>query len=58
MHDLAGNVGEWTSTSTAEGHVIKGAGWNTDVPAQAEGVTREVASPSFRGPATGFRCVK
>jgi CubicO group peptidase (beta-lactamase class C family) len=58
IHDLAGNVGEWTSTSTTDGYVIKAAGWNTDVPAQAEGVTREIATPIFRGPATGFRCVK
>jgi CubicO group peptidase (beta-lactamase class C family) len=58
IHDLAGNVGEWTSTSTTEGHVVKAAGWNTDVPAQAEGVTREVGIPIFRGPATGFRCVR
>ncbi|HEY3821211.1 MAG TPA: serine hydrolase [Polyangiaceae bacterium] len=58
IHDLAGNVGEWTSTSTAGGHVVKAAGWNADVPAQAEGVTREIGIPIFRGPSTGFRCVQ
>ena len=58
IHDLAGNVGEWTSTSTSDGHVVKAAGWNTDVPAQAEGVTRDVGIPIFRGPSTGFRCAQ
>jgi formylglycine-generating enzyme required for sulfatase activity len=58
MHDLAGNVGEWTSTTTPDGHVLKDAGWNTSDPAQAQGVTRYIGIPIFRGPSTGFRCAK
>jgi formylglycine-generating enzyme required for sulfatase activity len=58
IHDLAGNVGEWTSSTEPDGHVVKAGGWNMPDPASARSASREVAIPAFRGPTTGFRCVE
>jgi len=54
-HDIAANVRAHRRVFERLGFFAEGedgALW------AFEGVTRKVASPSFRGPATGFRCVR
>jgi hypothetical protein len=58
LHDLAGNVAEWTSTTGPEGQVLKGSGWNAVDPVSARGATREVVASTFRAPIAGFRCAR
>ncbi len=58
VHDLAGNVAEWTSTTGPEGRVLKGSGWNAVDPVSARGATREVVASTFRAPIAGFRCAR
>jgi formylglycine-generating enzyme required for sulfatase activity len=73
IHDLAGNVWEWTEDSfapllkdfqtdpvvrnTTGSHVIRGGGWNRSYAAMA--VTyRGAAHYDYQVPALGFRCVR
>lgn len=55
IHDLAGNVWELTSTT---GNVAMGAGYNVDNAALVDVAVRIPGEPAFRGPNTGFRCVR
>lgn len=57
VHDLAGNVGEWTSTAAENGYVVKAAGFNVSNADGALCAAREPTAPTFRGPSVGFRCV-
>ena len=58
VHDLAGNVAEWTSTTAPKGHVLKGSGWHVSDPAGALPAAREVIQATFRAPIAGFRCAR
>jgi hypothetical protein len=59
IHDLAGNVWEWTSTATrAAGRVQKGGGWNAQAAADLEAERQLDGDLTFRGPNVGFRCAK
>jgi len=54
--DLAGNVSEWTSTETAEGHqIIKGGGC-VGPPSTLRGADFMSASEEEANDMTGFRC--
>jgi len=55
--DMAGNVLEWTTTSTADERVIvKGGAWNDDAVA-ARCAARQSRPPALRDVTLGFRCV-
>lgn len=55
LHNLNGNVSEWTSSSAPNGdRIIKGTSWKTDRQLK----DRFVVQPDFRDNATGFRLVK
>jgi len=62
IHDLAGNVWEWTSdTSGVTDHVAKGTGWNETDPTNLRSDAHppgEAGEAGYRGPITGFRCAK
>ncbi len=54
--DLAGNVWEWTSTRTDEGHIIKGGSWDDDVPTYFRGAAIGVVEGDYTSSDLGFRC--
>jgi Sulfatase-modifying factor enzyme 1/Protein of unknown function (DUF4019) len=59
IHDLAGNVWEWTSTSVSEtDRVQKGAGYNEAHPQLVQPSQRTAGESDGRTPNLGFRCVK
>jgi hypothetical protein len=59
IHDLVGNVWEWTSDRAGNGEMVqKGGGLNASLASQLRVTNRDTADPAFRAPVTGFRCVK
>jgi formylglycine-generating enzyme required for sulfatase activity len=52
LHDLAGNVWEWTLAGT-----MHGGGWNLDVPHALRSESARRGAPGSRFSYTGFRCV-
>jgi formylglycine-generating enzyme required for sulfatase activity/tRNA A-37 threonylcarbamoyl transferase component Bud32 len=59
LHDLAGNVMEWTSSRTNAGKaVLKGGAWNTENPAHVRSAIRFDEAPNFSSDDAGFRCVR
>jgi formylglycine-generating enzyme required for sulfatase activity len=59
IHDLAGNVWELTSTATADaGRIAMGGGYNVDAESLVDVSVRIPGEIGFRGPNTGFRCVR
>jgi formylglycine-generating enzyme required for sulfatase activity/tRNA A-37 threonylcarbamoyl transferase component Bud32 len=59
LHDLAGNVWEWTSSRTNAGKaVLKGAAWSTENPAYARAAMRLDEKPDFSSNDAGFRCIR
>jgi formylglycine-generating enzyme required for sulfatase activity len=58
IHDLAGNVWEWTSSAIGNGRVQKGGGWNDTRPANLRVARSLEGDASFRGPNVGFRCAR
>ncbi len=68
IHDLAGNVSEWTSSLFVQGNrttpanagspdaprVFRGGSWNASLMARTSG--RDRLPPSIMGPNLGFRC--
>ncbi len=60
IHDLAGNVWEWTSNYDASGpaRVLRGGGWDIDVASNMRAADRDRCSPSYRGSNVGFRCAR
>jgi formylglycine-generating enzyme required for sulfatase activity len=56
VHDLAGNVWEWTSTRTPDNlRVVRGGSWN-DAPGVLGATSRLVRPVNYRSPRLGFRC--
>jgi formylglycine-generating enzyme required for sulfatase activity len=68
VHDMAGNVWEWTSSRYCDyplpsrrcqqKRVIRGGGWNTSDWSLLRGANRGAGDPSERGGALGFRCAR
>lgn len=59
IHDLAGNVWELTATKTDGTNTIAmGAGYNVNNESLVDITVRIPGEPAFRGPNTGFRCVR
>jgi len=60
IHDLAGNVWEFTSSTVGgtDPIIAKGAGYNEASPALVESSHRDTGEVGFRGPTVGFRCLK
>jgi sulfatase modifying factor 1 len=58
IHDLAGNVWELTSTVADGDQVAMGAGYNVDNESLVDVAVRIPGEIGFRGPNTGFRCVR
>jgi hypothetical protein len=59
VHDLAGNVWEWTASVTASGDVVqKGGAWDAVTAAFVRASASDEAEPRFRSHNVGFRCVK
>ncbi len=57
VHDLAGNVFEWTRTRTGAAHsVLKGGSWSTSL-VEARTSSRHPAPDDLRHVTVGFRCV-
>ncbi len=58
IHDLAGNVMEWTSTKQDDlGYLLKGGGWQADEAAAVAAAWAGAAPASSRDSDAGFRCV-
>lgn len=62
VHNLAGNVAEWTSTiySTADDpdqRVVRGGGWTLRDPVLLRATYRAYSDPTSVSPDRGFRCV-
>jgi sulfatase modifying factor 1 len=59
IHDLAGNVQEWTSSSAEGGYrVYRGSSWRGKYATDLYVAGRLWASPQARGAWLGFRCAK
>jgi CubicO group peptidase (beta-lactamase class C family)/formylglycine-generating enzyme required for sulfatase activity len=59
IHDLAGNVYEWTATSVSSGVAVqKGGAWFGRWAAADQASAHLEGSAKYRGPTIGFRCVR
>ena len=58
VHDLAGNVWEWTSSAEGENRVLRGGGWGDGDAARLSASLRNHDSPSVRSNDVGFRCAR
>ncbi|HQP38685.1 MAG TPA: SUMF1/EgtB/PvdO family nonheme iron enzyme [Polyangiaceae bacterium] len=67
LHDMAGNVWEWTSSGYSadysknranEGRVSRGGSWNDLDPGFVRGAIRTGVAPSTRNNTLGFRCAR
>jgi formylglycine-generating enzyme required for sulfatase activity len=56
--DMAGNVWEWTSSRTPEGHVVRGGGWTNFLPRFVSATYRWPLVATTRLNCVGFRCVR
>ncbi len=59
IHDLAGNVWEWTSTAyDSSARVFRGGSWNDDDSLGLRAAFRRWFTPSLRNGSLGFRCAR
>jgi len=61
IHDLAGNVSEWTASRSAAGgalRVLRGGAWNSKDAARETAGFRYAYTPAHRSSALGFRCAR
>jgi formylglycine-generating enzyme required for sulfatase activity len=61
VHDLAGNVWEWTSSNfdvTGAARVIRGGGWGDVDASGVRSSYRDGNAPSYRYHGLGFRCAR
>jgi formylglycine-generating enzyme required for sulfatase activity len=58
IHDLTGNVNEWTSSGDAEGKVIRGGAWGYLEMAYLRVDHALSIDPTIRSRAVGFRCAR
>jgi sulfatase modifying factor 1 len=59
IHDLAGNVWEWTSTAVdSSARVLRGGGWIDGDPSVLRAAHRGWFVPSSRDSELGFRCAR
>jgi formylglycine-generating enzyme required for sulfatase activity len=59
IHDLAGNVWEWTSTAyDSSARVSRGGSWSSGNPSFLRAANRIRFVPSFRDSNLGFRCAR
>ncbi len=59
IHDLAGNVSEWTSTAfDSSARVSRGGGWFNVVRSSLRAANRVRNDPSYRNNGLGFRCAR
>ena len=57
VHDLTGNVWEWTRTTERHGVILKGGSWLSRNPANLRAAARLVGDPEHGRTDYGFRCV-
>src|ERR1019366_4325980 len=58
IHDLAGNVWEWTGSNWDVDHrVYRGGSWHSDAATHPRAAERGHQPPGFRSDSVGFRCV-
>jgi hypothetical protein len=59
IHDLAGNVREWTASTLAAGNpIVKGSSFNDEQAVQVRVSRRDGGPPDLRTYVAGFRCVR
>ncbi len=58
VHDMAGNVYEWTSTRDGKNRVVRGGSWADYSPKAARCDSRSRFDPKTRSSRLGFRCAK
>jgi formylglycine-generating enzyme required for sulfatase activity len=61
VHDLAGNVAEWTSSPFLPGvnqYAVRGGSWNDDVADGVAASARAIVGPTTRAAFIGVRCAK
>jgi formylglycine-generating enzyme required for sulfatase activity len=59
VQDLAGNVREWTSSTSSSGKiVVRGGGYLSQVEVQVAVSSRELEEPAYRVYDIGFRCAR
>lgn len=67
VEDMAGNVGEWTSSNYSETYdqpasetlrVVRGGEWDTCTPSVHRSASRAGVAPARRDSMTGFRCAR
>jgi formylglycine-generating enzyme len=58
IHDLLGNVWEWTSTSVSTSFVLHGGGWADPRVANVDVGSRSWHNPHVQESSVGFRCAR
>ena len=57
VHDMAGNVSEWTSTTDPQGRVVVvGGSYRSQLASELRVWARQLVDPGMRDPAVGARC--